>query len=144
MPLLRYEIGDYAVAAQGTCPCGRTLPLLGGLVGRGVNLSRMSNGSLLSPWVLTGPLRTCSGVKQFQIVQRAIDHVAIRYVADQPIRSENEAYIQTRFSEFLGENASITFERVPEIARASNGKFMVALSELSSPPMKSTTSQPPF
>jgi hypothetical protein len=27
MPLVRYEIGDYAVAAEGICGCGRTLPV---------------------------------------------------------------------------------------------------------------------
>jgi len=29
MPLIRYEIGDYAVAAANICGCGRTLPLIG-------------------------------------------------------------------------------------------------------------------
>ena len=34
MPLVRYEIGDYAIAARGTCSCGRTLPLIGRVMER--------------------------------------------------------------------------------------------------------------
>lgn len=70
MPLVRYEIGDYAIAAEGSCPCGRTLPLLGRIAGRTINLFRMQNGSLFSPWALTGPLRTCSEITQFQVVRK--------------------------------------------------------------------------
>jgi phenylacetate-coenzyme A ligase PaaK-like adenylate-forming protein len=40
MPLVRYEIGDYAIASNDLCSCGRTLPVLGKVIGRGINLFR--------------------------------------------------------------------------------------------------------
>ena len=47
MPLIRYEIGDYAIAAEGPCRCGRTLPLIGRIAGRDINLfvDRAGNSS---------------------------------------------------------------------------------------------------
>ena len=34
MPLIRFRIGDTAVAARGPCPCGRPMPLLQSVAGR--------------------------------------------------------------------------------------------------------------
>ena len=50
MPLVRYEIGDYMVASRSPCRCGRTLPTFERVIGRGLNLFRLANGRLLSPW----------------------------------------------------------------------------------------------
>jgi len=130
MPLVRYEIGDYAIAREGNCSCGRTLPLIGRVAGRAINLFRSVDGSLFSPWALTGPLRTCSEIDQFQVVQKAIDLVVIRYMAGRPINSETAAHIGSQLRNYLGGSASIAFERVSHIARTPNGKFMLALSEL--------------
>jgi phenylacetate-coenzyme A ligase PaaK-like adenylate-forming protein len=33
-PMIRYDTGDLAAAAEGPCPCGRSLPLLGRVAGR--------------------------------------------------------------------------------------------------------------
>ncbi len=61
MPLIRYEIGDYAVAAQGRCRCGRTLPLIGQILGREINLFVDGNGQRFVPWPLFRPLRLVGG-----------------------------------------------------------------------------------
>ena len=34
MPLVRYDMGDYALALNQRCECGRTLPLIGKVLGR--------------------------------------------------------------------------------------------------------------
>ncbi len=130
MPLVRYEIGDYAVAAEGACSCGRTLPILGRVLGRQMNLFRMPDGSLAPSNNLVNFLTACPELTQFQIVQKTTDHFALRYVADTAIAGDSEFRIRTGFGSVLGVNASIGFERVPEIIRAPSGKFMVAYSEV--------------
>jgi len=70
--LVRYEIGDYAVAAAGKCDCGRTLPMIGKIIGRAMNLFRLRDGQLISPWHLATAVRNCTAVKQFQIVQNSV------------------------------------------------------------------------
>src|SRR6202021_2920702 len=73
MPLVRYEIGDYAIVATEPCICGRTLPALDRVIGRSVNLFRLRGGRLLSPWLLMGAVRDRLELKQYQIVQYAFD-----------------------------------------------------------------------
>ncbi len=130
MPLIRYEVDDYAIAAGGLCPCGRTLPLIGDIIGRGVNLFHLPDGQLLSPWKLKEAFKQMPEVRQLQIVQRALDEYLIRFASDSEFGSEVESYIRRGFLAMVGATASLSFERVDKIARAPSGKFMAALCEL--------------
>jgi phenylacetate-CoA ligase len=130
MPLVRYEIGDYAITATGACPCGRTLPLLGRVVGRKFSLFRTSDGRLFSATLLTELIRACPGMGQFQLLQRTAESYVVRYVASQPVSTDTESRISREFDAFLGAPVHVTFERVAEIARTKGGKYMIAISDL--------------
>ncbi len=130
MPLVRYEIGDYAIAARGGCACGRTLPLLGRVLGREANLFRKPDGSLRSSWPAVGILRGFPEVKFFQIVQKSIAQICVRYVADRPLSAESERLIEAKFRNDLGEQTAVAFEQVAEIGRTPSGKFMVTVSQV--------------
>jgi phenylacetate-CoA ligase len=130
MPLVRYEIGDYAIAARDECSCGRTLPLLKRVLGRQVNMFRKPDGNLTSGWRAVATLRQFPEVKSFQVVQRSIAQVCVRYVADRPLIAECETQIQAKLRDDLGEQAKVTFERVGAIERASSGKFMVTVCQV--------------
>jgi phenylacetate-CoA ligase len=129
-PLVRYEIGDYAIAAEGRCECGRTLPLIGKIVGRAMNLFRRGEGELISPWHLSSAVRTREEVRQFQIVQNSLSRFTLRYIADAALIPEAEETIRLRFRNVLGDAISLDFQKVREIPRTGGGKYMTALSEL--------------
>ena len=128
-PLIRYEIGDYAIATVGRCGCGRTLPLFGRVMGRSMNLFRKPDGSRVASWTIVNPLRKYE-MKQFQIVQKFVDSFVIRYVADCPITLDAQSQIQKELSNLMGYRLSVGFERVMEIARTPAGKFMLTRSEI--------------
>lgn len=128
-PLIRYEIGDYAIATGGRCGCGRTLPLFGRVMGRSMNLFRKPDGSRVASWMMINPLRKFE-MKQFQIVQKFVDSFVIRYVAERPITLDAQSQIQEELSNLMGYRLSIGFERVTEIARTPAGKFMLTRSEI--------------
>ncbi|MGH7818746.1 MAG: phenylacetate--CoA ligase family protein, partial [Candidatus Binatia bacterium] len=130
MPLVRYEIGDYAVARSTPCACGRGLPTIGKVAGRAVNLFRRPNGERFSPWTLVGPVRRVTEFRQFQLVQQALDHLVVRYVSDAEIGEDRLATARRELLERLGFPARIDFDRRASIARAASGKFMTALSAL--------------
>ncbi len=130
MPLVRYEIGDYAVAGCGECACGRTLPLLGRILGRQVNLFRRIDGSLMSGWAAIGTLRNLPDLKTFQLVQKSIFQFCLRYVSDRPMKPEEQAQVRLKFLSDLGERVEVAFEQVNEIPRAASGKFMVTVCEV--------------
>lgn len=128
MPLIRYEIGDYAIASSERCSCGRTLPLMGKVIGRGINLFRMPDGRLLSPWPLIGPLKARAMLQQFQVVQETFDHYVVRYVADREVGREAEEQIAASFAKTLATELTVSFEKMESIPRTAGGKFMTALS----------------
>ncbi len=130
MPLVRYEIGDYAVATDGSCGCGRTLPLIGRIAGRAVDLFRMTDGRMVSPYDLISLIKWRPEIRQFQIVQQEFDRYQLRYVSDRLVSEDTETWIRDKFCESLSSRVVVTFERVPEIARTPAGKFMPARSEL--------------
>jgi phenylacetate-CoA ligase len=130
MPLIRYEIGDYAIASDEVCACGRTLPVIGRVIGRGINLFRLPGGRLKSPWPLVGPIKARPEVRQFQIVQETHHHYVVRYVADRELEPSVQDEIRAGFVRILEIDATVSFERMDAIARTAGGKFMTALSLL--------------
>ena len=49
MPLIRYEIGDFASWVDGpACPCGRSLPRIAQIEGRSTDFLRLPDGTLIS------------------------------------------------------------------------------------------------
>lgn len=131
MTLIRCEIGDYAVASQGVCHCGRTLPTIGRVIGRGINLFRLPDGKQTSPWPLVGPLREQPQLRQFQIVQKTPYRYLVRFVADKDLTAAAQQEIARGFSQILGDEVRVAFERCASIPRTAGAKFMTALCEMS-------------
>ncbi len=131
MPLIRYEIGDYAIASNAACRCGRTLPLMGKVIGRGINLFRLPGDRLVSPWPLVGPIKARPEIRQFQIVQETHHQYRVRYVSDRELDLSAQQQLRTAFGEILGIEAIVIFESTDAIARTAGGKFMTALSLVS-------------
>ena len=129
-PLIRYDLNDYALAVEGNCSCGRTLPIIGKVVGRSINLFRLKNGELFLPWRLYDHLEGLDTVRQLQLVQRALDHFIVRFVRDEPLAPEAEEKIRKDIADSLGGGVTVSLERVDEIARTKRGKFMAALCEI--------------
>jgi len=130
MPLVRYEIGDHAVAASGRCRCGRTLPLVGAIAGREINLFLDARGERFVPWHLFRPLTAREWIRQFQIIQRAPGAFTVRFVADHAMMPGDEADVASHFETVIAGPVSIRFERREVIERAASGKFMMALNEM--------------
>ncbi len=133
MPLIRYEIGDYANAAEGACRCGRTLPLIGAIGGRDINLFVDRAGKYFTPWPLFRPLLVREWITQNQIAQRAIDSFVVRYVGDRNLAAEDEAEFHRHFDSILHSPSTIEFARLERIPRAPSGKFMMAMNEMPDP-----------
>ncbi len=77
MPLLRYDIGDYAERGE-ACSCGRTLPVLKRIAGRKRNRLVLPGGEKI--WARTDSLGLIPGlpIRQYQIVQRTQGQLDVR------------------------------------------------------------------
>jgi phenylacetate-CoA ligase len=123
MPLVRYEIGDYAVRSKASdCPNGKQA--LDRIVGRKRNLFTLPNGQKITPFFPAKEAHAL-GIQKFKLVQLSLDHVELRYI---PFREETEISPQTAqkiVDTYLSPHLKITPIRVRDIPRAPSGKYLM-------------------
>lgn len=127
MPLIRYEIGDYAEMGD-TCPCGRGLPVLGRIVGRQRSMAVLPDGRVIWPSMSDELLRTrgldnLPPIRQFQLIQTEPDAVEVRLVADRRFTTEEEPLVTGLVNEAFGWPMRVSLCYVDRIDRGPGGKF---------------------
>ena len=130
MPLIRYEIGDYAEFADG-CPCGRGLPAIGRIAGRGRNMFVRPSGEKFWPTALKAEVyKALAPARQIQIVQRTPERIDVRLVAPAPLGAAAEEVVRQRIVEAIGTPFELQFVYVDDIPRSRGGKFEDCVSEV--------------
>ena len=91
MPLLRYDISDYAELGE-LCPCGRGLPVLRRVVGRARHMLVAPDGQRYWPFFGATSFRRIAPLTQYQFVQTSCDAIEGRLVVERPLtQAEQEA-----------------------------------------------------
>jgi phenylacetate-CoA ligase len=83
MPLIRYDVGDYALAAPGPCSCGRGLPWISQIGGRTRSMFVMPDGSR-KRWrgVIMRHMPDFVSYREIQFVQTDLNSIEVKYVPD--------------------------------------------------------------
>jgi phenylacetate-CoA ligase len=129
MPLIRYEIGDYAEAG-GPCECGRGLPVIRRILGRKRNMLALPGGRLQWPsfpsdrWSHTAPVR------QLQVVQESLELIRVRVVTARELTRAEEREFLAAMQNCLGHPLRMELERVAEIPRGPGYKFEDFISQV--------------
>ena len=129
MPLIRYELGDRAIAGA-PCPCGRGLGVIERIIGWERLPVILPSGDRLFPVLDAEPLLLKSGVRQYQLVQTSVEEIDIKLVADQPLSEPEEVGIAAHLQRNFGHPFRFKFIYVDEIPREPSGKFQIFKSEL--------------
>ena len=129
MPLLRYEIGDYAQSGP-PCPCGRTLPVLTRIMGRARNMLVTPDGNRYWPTIGSRRFREIAPVVQHQIVQTRPDRLEIRLVAERALTDDEIAKLERHIRGSLPYPFEIAIRPMAEIPRQPNSKFEYFRSEI--------------
>lgn len=122
MPLIRYEIGDYAEVGE-SCPCGRGLPVLARIHGRQRNMLVLPDGRRHWPsfpsvlWLSVAP------IEQFQVAQTDPGRLEITYVMARPLDKAEALRLEAALAERLGHRFDIDWKRVEVIERGAGGKY---------------------
>jgi phenylacetate-CoA ligase len=82
MPLLRYDTGDLALAADGPCPCGRPLPLLGRMEGRASASIMRRDGTLVPTRAIVDGVGEILSPERFRLRQDADRRIWLDLAAD--------------------------------------------------------------
>jgi phenylacetate-CoA ligase len=131
MPLIRYEIGDFASPSDQACPCGRGLSILSGVEGRSSEMFRTRDGRMVSGLWFTGVFREIPAVKRFQVRQTDYDAFHVRYTTDSSVAPDILlADMFAKVRDQFGAASRITVVREDEIAPEGSGKFRFLISDV--------------
>jgi phenylacetate-CoA ligase len=122
MPLVRYEIGDYATVGQ-PCRCGRGLPVLDAIAGRVRNMLLLPDGRRRFPRIGARSLASIACVRQYQFAQVAPTRIEVRLVSERPLDAQEEAHLRGVVQDRLGHPYDVRLRYCSEIPRAASGKF---------------------
>jgi phenylacetate-CoA ligase len=127
-PFIRYALGDYATRGPESCVCGRTLPIIGQVMGRTKQLMRLPDGRVQFPTSVD--LTQMAPVLQFQIRQIALNELLLKLKVERDLTvAEEEAlrkYLQDEFDYPL----NVTIEYAEEMIRKPGAKYLEFMSDI--------------
>jgi len=121
MPLIRYEVGDYAIAGT-TCSCGRTWPVLERILGRERSIVQFpDNSRQFVPidgldWTAIAPVR------QWQFRQVAADRIDLLVAPARQLTGAERKKLTDGASELFHGAFAIELREVDSIASLPSGK----------------------
>ncbi len=127
MPFIRYVNGDRAVAGQGTCTCGRGLPLLGEITGRRADILHTPDGRHISGIFFPHLMKDFPSVRAFQIVQDEPDHIRIDAVLDPSWSAADQEILDREIGKVLGLSVRWDFRPVKWIPLTAQGNRQVVV-----------------
>jgi len=130
MPFIRYKIGDRGILSSTTGRSGRGLPLLKAVTGRSFEMINFPNGNTVGGTFWTLILKSEKGIFRFQVIQKRVDLIQIKYCPDDEFKHESIEKITHRIRQYSGENLKIEFEQVSSIPPLPSGKFRYVVSEV--------------
>ncbi len=129
MPLIRYRMRDFGVLSNEACPCGRTLPVLGGIHGREYDILQNTRGDRFHGefflYMVEDLKRDGCAIRGVQFVQPAVDRLTIRLVVDEQGFKHAVEILTKQIKDRFDDGVLLAFERVNEILRESSGKLRV-------------------
>jgi phenylacetate-CoA ligase len=129
MPLLRYEVGDYAQVGSASA-CGRGLLAIQRVLGRARSRIRLPDGSLHFAYNPSEAFAAIAVIRQYQVVQQRLDRLTVRLVSDRALSSAESAALESALARSLGHPFALDLHYVPAIERTAGGKFLDVWSEL--------------
>jgi phenylacetate-CoA ligase len=118
MPLLRYELGDYAVVGP-RCTCGRTLPTLKRILGRSRNMMRLPGGRTAFPGFPMGALRELPAIQEVRFIQHSLADIEIELVLERPLTDGEQAHLRAAVVRRLQHPFNVVLTPVERIVRSS-------------------------
>ena len=134
MPLIRYKIGDKDILSDKDCKCGHGLPLLEKVVGRITGNFKNKLGDYVSGGLFFSLFYFIENIKQFQIIQEAIDFISINLVLidktklkdmDKDFKEINQIIWKA-----MGNETKIKYNIVDEIIPSPSGKHLYSYSKI--------------
>jgi phenylacetate-CoA ligase len=132
MPLIRYEIGDYAVKLDKPCPCGRNLPLLEKLEGRQDDFIFLK-GRLISPRKLGGSLEQVKSLKWYHFVQLDENKFKMEIMPNELFNEDERCRLREVIKSVLAQDIELEIKIADKYERTNTGKMRAIVSYYKEP-----------
>lgn len=133
LPMVRYRVGDIAVAMDNTkvCVCGRGLPRIGEIEGRVQAIIIGTNGNYVPGTFFAHIFKDYDYiVRQYQVIQEKLGTITLKIIKA-PRYDENVfGEIISRLEYFLGKDMKIIIQFVDSIPMVRTGKHQGSISKL--------------
>lgn len=120
-PTIRYDLGDYAEVGE-PCTCGRHLPTLKRILGRERGMFVKEDGSYFWPRGGGRGIKTFK-VRQFQMIQHAVNDIEYRMVTDEPLTDEQVQEAIASIENVFEMPGTIRIVRYENEISLTNGKY---------------------
>ena len=120
-PLVRYDLGDVAVAGE-PCPCGRGLPVLTRVIGRRRGLLVYPDGRVVWP-LFSVACRDAARYRELQLVQESVERLRLRVVPEAPLSAGDRGALAAAVQRALGHPFTVDVEEVAALDRSPTGKL---------------------
>lgn len=130
MPLIRYRMEDRGHFLNGTCTCGRTLPLMGQIEGRRSDFLVAASGKLVHGEYYTHLFYGYPAIRKFQLVQESMDLVTLKLVLGEPLPDLVLQKFRQAIIDSLGPNVQVDVSQVDDIPLTASGKFLFTISKV--------------
>ncbi len=123
-PMIRYDIGDTGTLAMHSTS---KHPVLLNLTGRTNDVARLADGKVVPGltfyYVTKSIIEDAGSIKEFLIVQTALDKFKIEYVSEKPFSENQIQKILNAIETFVGKNLHVEFKKMPILKRNKSGKL---------------------
>jgi len=135
MPLLRYDTDDLAVATDQQCPCGRTLPCFGEILGRYSRIAYLPEGTLGHVGVIRDllaalPHDQSEFLRKFQIYQNRQGALELRIVGTRPFDTAFFDHFEAGWkTQALPDAPPFSLRQLDRLSPSAGGKFQDFISD---------------
>ena len=127
MPLIRYDTSDLGVQVEGPCPCGRTLPSFGRIVGRNRDWKRTPQGTVqklnfVNDTVAKVPISQLSNLREYRLHQFWDNRFELRLRTKGELPGEFYEKLGKAWQKRFRDEPPLTFKSVDKFEDAPSGK----------------------
>jgi phenylacetate-CoA ligase len=132
-PFLRYRTGDQVRASAETCRAGRGLQVIAEVMGRTTDFVVRADGTIMHALAVIYVLRAIEGVKEFKIIQHAVDRLEVLVCPGPAWRDTAQDDIVEQLRKRMGTATRVEVKRVETIPPEASGKHRYVVSHVPIP-----------
>jgi len=114
MPIIRYELGDFAVAGP-PCDCGLQSPVLSRILGRNRNLARLPDGRLRYVSFPGQKFLQIAPLRDYRLIQRGASLMEVQVECPVTLTAQQHAAIGDFVRDCMGFPIAVEVKQVPRV-----------------------------